>query len=115
MMRTWIAGSLALELIFSTVPVNAIEKKEVIRPVTLEKAKEVPVFSKQAGSALTGRFDSKRLAVWYFDAKDFIAKGTHSEFELDYDTYGMMFASKADAEAGRVHNRYYQVIEEVPC
>ncbi len=45
-MRTWIAGSLALGLIFSTVPVNAIEKKEAIRPATLAKAKEVPAFSK---------------------------------------------------------------------
>lgn len=112
MMRTWIAGSLALGLIFSTVPVNAIEKKEAIRPATLAKAKEVPAFSKQAGSALTGRFDSKGLAVWYFDAKDFVAKGTHFEFELDYNTYGTMFASKADAEAGRVYNRYYQVTDD---
>ncbi|MFY7751093.1 MAG: hypothetical protein ACOVQU_04800, partial [Exiguobacterium acetylicum] len=95
-MRTWIAGSLALGLICSTVQVNAFEKQETIRPATLMKAKEVPAFSKQADSALTGRFDSDGLAVWYFDAKDFVAKGTHFEFELDYNTYGTMFASKAD-------------------
>lgn len=112
MMRTWIAGSLALGLICSTVPVNAFEKQETIRPATLTKAKEVPAFSKQAGSALTGRFDSDGFAVWYFDAKDFVAKGTHFEFELDYNTYGTMFASKADAEAGRVYNRYYQVTDD---
>jgi len=115
MMRKWIAGSLALGLICSTVPVNAIEKKETIRPAILAKAKEVLVFSKQSRSALTRRFDSKGLAVWYFVAKDFVVKGTHFEFELDYDTYGTIFASKADAEAGRVYNRYYQVIEEVLC
>jgi len=102
-MRKWIAGSLALGLIWGTVPVNAIEKQEKISPATLTKAKEIP---KQAGSALTGRFDSDGFAVWYFDAKEFVAKGTHFEFELDYDTYGTMFASKADAEAGRVYNRY---------
>ncbi len=74
MMRTWIAGSLALGLICSTVPVNAFEKQETIRPATLMKAKEVPAFSKQADSALTGRFDSDGLAVWYFDAKDLSRK-----------------------------------------
>lgn len=74
MMRKWITGSLALGLICSTIPVNAFEKQEKIRPATLMKAKEVPVFSKQSGSALTGRFDSDGLAVWYFDAKNFVAK-----------------------------------------
>nr|WP_326187350.1 hypothetical protein [Exiguobacterium indicum] len=43
-MRTWIAGSLALGLICSTVPVKALEKQETIRPATLTKAKEYPLF-----------------------------------------------------------------------
>ena len=111
-MRKWIVSGLVVGLMVGTIPVSAIERKEAIHSSMLAKAKEIPIFSKQAGSALSGRFDSDGLAVWYFDAKDFIAKGTHFEFELDYDTYGTMFASKADAEAGRVYNRYHQVTND---
>lgn len=120
-MKKIIAGSLAASL-FMGLSVNgeavgsqkiAGTTQKTVSAKQINQAKALPTFhGSYAGTPMKGRFDEDGFAIWYMDAKDFVQDGTHLEFDLDWDVYGTMFTSKADIDAGRVYNRYFQRNDE---
>ena len=88
-------------------------KQKTVSTKQINQAKALPTFhGSYVGAPMKGRFDEDGFDIWYMDAKDFVQDGTHLEFDLDWDIYGTMFTSKADVDAGRVYNRYFQRNDE---
>ncbi|WP_026827372.1 S8 family peptidase [Exiguobacterium artemiae] len=113
-MKKLITGSLTVSLLIGFgLNGEAIDKQKTISSQQVEHAKALPTFhGSYIGAPMKGRFDEEGFDVWYMDAADFITDGTHLEFELDWDVYGTIFTSKADADAGRVYDRYFQRNDE---
>ncbi len=112
-MKQIISGCLAVSLLFGTGLSVAASNDKSVNQRQLDRAKEIPDFqASYVGKPLKGKFDADGFSVWYFDSADFVADGSYLDFKLDWDVYGTMFASRADAEAGRVYNRYYQRSDE---
>ncbi|MDW2886760.1 S8 family peptidase [Exiguobacterium artemiae] len=113
-MKRIISGGLALSMLMGFgLNGEAVDQQKPVSRQQINQAKAFPTFhGSYVGAPLKGRFDEDGLDIWYLDAKDFVADGTHLEFNLDWDIYGTMFTSKADADAGRVYNRYFQRNDE---
>ena len=120
-MKKVIAGSLAASLLigFSINGEAVAEQKTIstqqktVSTKQINQAKALPTFhGSYVGAPMKGRFDEDGFDIWYMDAKDFVQDGTHLEFDLDWDIYGTIFTSKADVDAGRVYNRYFQRNDE---
>lgn len=120
-MKKIIAGSLAASLFIGfSVNGEAVGQQKIagttqktVSTKQINQAKALPTFhGSYVGAPMKGRFDEDGFDIWYMDAKDFVKDGTHLEFDLDWDVYGTIFTSKADVDAGRVYNRYFQRNDE---